>query len=455
VQQKAVLAQKQELRLSPQLLQSIRLMALPIQELKEEIQLEIERNPALEIIEEQTESVLPVEETPRKNAEIEEYFEDASDPGFTSSRASDEDEDSRRRFIEGTIARPETLQEHLIWQLRLQPIPEEWRSIGELLIQNLDGNGFHKEPTETLFKDRDPETILKVKALIQALEPPGTCTADYHESLLIQTRLCADAPEGTIEVLEKYLEPLEKGKFPEIARKMKLTPERMERITAFIKTLNPFPGRQYSTEAPTYVIPDVMVTIKEGEFVIILNDEEIPVLGINPFFRQLSDHKTGDKKTKEFLHSNINGAKQFIQSIRQRNQTLLRVMRAIVEFQRSFFMRGPKALVPLTLRDIAQEIGVHETTVSRIAHSKYVQTDWGIFELRYFFSNSISGPGSGGSQYSKTGVKELIREIIEQEARKLSDQDITDLLEKRGIALARRTVAKYRKELLIQSSFNR
>jgi RNA polymerase sigma-54 factor len=454
LQQKAVLTQKQELRLSPQLLQSIRLMALPMQELKEEIQLEVEKNPALEVIDDQSASVISIDETPPKNADIKEYFENSSDPGF-GSIVSDDDEDSRRRFIEGTISRPETLQEHLIWQLRLQPIPDEWRAIGEVLIQNLDENGFHKEPVATLFKNYDSDAVDKVIQIIWTFEPVGVCTADYRESLIVQARLGTEMPEGTIEVLEKYLEPLERGKFQEIAKKMKIAPELMNAITAYIKTLNPFPGRQYSTEPPTYVIPDVMVKIKEGEFVIILNDEEIPILGINPFFRKLSDNKTGDRKTKEFLHSNINGAKQFIQSINQRNQTLLKVVRAIVEFQRSFFMRGPKYIIPLTLRDIAQEIGVHETTVSRISHSKYVQTEWGIFELRYFFSNSIRGPGSGGSQYSKTGVKELIREIIEKEAKKLSDQGIAELLAKRGIVIARRTVAKYRHELLIDSSFNR
>lgn len=454
MQQKAVLSQKQELRLSPQLLQSIRLMALPLQELKEEIQTELERNPALEVLDDQSSSTVSLDESPRKNDDIEEYFENSSDPGFSSTGADDE-EDSHRRFIEGTIARSETLQDHLLWQLRLQPIPDEWRTIGERLIQNLDENGFHKEPVEALFRHIDQETLSGVMDLIRSFEPVGACTADYRESLIVQATLAPDRPDGVLELLSDHLDLLEKGKPQDIARKMKLKQEKVDEIIAFIKDLNPFPGRQFSNETPTYVVPDVLVMVKEGEFVIILNDEEIPVLGINPFFKELSANKTGDRRTKEFIHSNINGAKQFIQSINQRNQTLLKVMRAIVEFQRSFFIRGPKYLVPLTLRDIAQEVGVHETTVSRIAHSKYVQTEWGIFELRFFFSNSIRGPGSGGSQFSKTGVKELIREIIGKEPKKLSDQDITDMLAAKGITIARRTVAKYRKELLIQSSFNR
>ncbi len=152
---------------------------------------------------------------------------------------------------------------------------------------------------------------------------------------------------------------------------------------------------------------------------------------------------------------NIRRARFFIRSIHQRNQTLLKVARAVVEYQRAFFVRGPKYLAPLTLRDVAHDIGVHETTVSRIAHSKYVQTDWGIFELRYFFSNSISGAGSSGSRFSKEGVKQVIKEIIENEDSSLSDRDIVESLAKRGIALARRTVAKYRQELDLDSSFGR
>jgi RNA polymerase sigma-54 factor len=203
------------------------------------------------------------------------------------------------------------------------------------------------------------------------------------------------------------------------------------------------------------VVPDVQVIKKEGEFVIILNDEEIPVLGINPFFMKISDTKGKDKPARDFVKENIREARWFIQSINQRNHTLLRVSRAIVEFQRTFFVNGPKYLAPLTLRDIAQELGVHETTISRTANGKYMQTEWGIFEIRHFFSNSISGTGSGGSRYSKEGVKEIIRELITEEQRRFSDQEIAELLAERGIPLARRTVAKYRNELDLGSSYIR
>jgi RNA polymerase sigma-54 factor len=226
-----------------------------------------------------------------------------------------------------------------------------------------------------------------------------------------------------------------------------------------IKQLSPFPGRRFASAGPDvrYVVPDVQVIKKEGEFVLVLNEEEIPVLGINPFFMKLAvGRKKGeDKPTRDFAKENVREARWFIASVNQRNHTLLRVARAILEFQREFFADGPKYLAPLTLRDIAQELGVHETTVSRTANGKYIQTEWGIFELRYFFSNSISGIGSGGSRFSKKGVKEIIKELISQEDQNLSDQEISGLLARRGISLARRTVAKYRKELELGSSYTR
>ena len=260
-------------------------------------------------------------------------------------------------------------------------------------------------------------------------------------------------------MVDKYLEHLEKGKYKEIVKGLHISDEEMKNILQFIRTLEPLPGRNFVTETPKYVIPDVRVTIKEGEFHIILNDEDIPVLGINPFFNKIkSSSKQGEEKeAKLFVTSSINDAKWFIKSINQRNNTLLKVCKAVVEFQREFFRRGSKYLVPLTLKDISQEIGVHEATVSRITNGKYVQTEFGIFELKYFFTNSISGSGSTGSRFSKEGVKQIIKEIIQNEGGEanLSDNRIVDILANRGIKIARRTISKYRKELGIMSSFQR
>lgn len=451
--QRPSIIQEQRQKLSPQMIQSIRMMSLPLQELKEEIAQEIEANPALEIVEDRsTMSLESLSEERSSDSEAERLFEDTSDPGF--SRSGDDDSDSKRMFLEGAITSPETLQEHLLWQLRLQPVSQDFRDIGEQLIQNLDADGFHKEDPYLLCRDWPATTVDAVIEIVRGLEPVGTCVRDFRESLMVQAMLAPDAPGLALPILRDYMELLERGKHQDIQKKLKATPADMDAALAFIKALNPFPGRQYSAEETRYVIPDVQVRLKDGEFVIIINDEEIPVIGINPFFSRLSAEQH-DRQTASFVKDNIRKARWFIQSIQQRNQTLLKVVRSIVEFQRPFFARGPKFLAPLTLKDIAGEVGVHETTISRIAGKKYVQTDWGIFELRYFFTNSISGSGSGGSRFSKNGVKQVIKEIIESETNALSDQDITDMLARRGIKLARRTVAKYRRELNMDSSFGR
>jgi RNA polymerase sigma-54 factor len=466
--QKTALVAEQRQRLSPQMIQSIRLMALPLQELKEQIQEELEENPALEVVSD--ESTLSLDSFPENNgteSENSDPFENSSDPGYASRSSSDDD--SKRMFIEGTIARPETLQEHLLWQLRLQPVGEDLRATAESLIQNLDDEGFHKEDPFVVCQGKAEAFVREAMAMVQSLEPAGTCVADFRESLRIQAALDPSAPAAAHEILRDHIELLEHGKHAEIQKRLKLSGAELEAALGFIKRLAPFPGRAYSAESPRYVVPDILVKLKDGDFIIVLNDEEIPVLGIDPFFDRLADsaragrrdaaplrHEAGDDRaTGAYVRENIKRAKFFIRSIHQRNQTLLKVAHAVVEFQRAFFAEGPKRLAPLTLKDVADEIGVHETTVSRIANSKYVQTDWGVFELRYFFTNSISGAGSRGSSYSKEGVKQVIKEIIESEEAVLSDRDIMDVLAKRGIKLARRTVAKYRGELDLDSSFGR
>ncbi|MBN2874230.1 MAG: RNA polymerase factor sigma-54 [Spirochaetales bacterium] len=451
--QRPSIIQEQRQKLSPQMIQSIRLMSLPLQELKDEIQLEIEANPALEVVEDRsTMSLESISEERVSDSDAQRLFENSSDPGF--SRSNDDDSDSKRMFLEGAITSPETLQEHLLWQLRLQPISSTKRELGERLIQNLDADGFHKEDPYTLCRGSSTETIDQVMAIVRGLEPVGVCVRDFRESLVVQTMALPDAAPFALEIVRDHIELLEHGKHQEIQKRLRMTDDEMDAALSFIKALNPFPGRQYSAEETRYVTPDVQVKLKEGEFVIVINDEEIPVIGINPFFDRLSSEKH-DKETSVFVKDNIRRARWFIQSIQQRNRTLLKVVRSIVEFQRPFFARGPKYLAPLTLKDIASEVGVHETTISRIAGKKYVQTDWGIFELRYFFTNSISGSGSGGSRFSKSGVKQVIKEIIENETNAMSDQDITDILARKGIKLARRTVAKYRGELNMESSFGR
>ncbi|MDR1142741.1 MAG: RNA polymerase factor sigma-54 [Spirochaetaceae bacterium] len=453
MQQRQALILEQGLRMNPQLFQSIKIMELPVLDLRAKIAEEMERNPALEVLEEPGTVSLDAAETP---GEEDDYFEASSDSGFIQRGM---DADARRQFIEGTVTRPETLQEHLLWQLALEPVDDEVRYTGELLIQNLDDDGFHKEDPEILLKNEKKEYKTRLRealAVVRSLDPPGTCTSGYRESLQVQARLLPDAPPG-LEAALDYLKNLEKGKFAETAQILDISEETLRLCYSRIQEdLSPFPGRYFNSGETRYTVPDLEVRQKEGEFVIILNNEEIPVLGISPFFMKVADKKGRDgKEARDFVRENIREARWFIQSINQRNHTLLRVARAIVEFQRAFFSKGPKYLVPLTLRDIAQELGVHETTISRTANSKSMQTEWGLYEIRYFFSNSITGTGSKGSRFSKEGVKEILKEIITGDQRRLSDQELADTLTRRGIPLARRTVAKYRSELDLGSSYTR
>ncbi len=454
--QKPVLRQEQRLRMTPQLYQAIKIMALPLQELRNTIQEELEKNPALETVEDNSFDSLDEAEKKQEDGDDLDYFDDTSDSGYLKYQDRD-GRDAKRKFIEGVLTRPESLQEHLLWQLRLQHLSKEEFRVGELLIRNLDENGFHIEPPETLMTEKDFKTFEKMKAIIQNFDPSGTCTAGYQESILVQIKNHPSPHPQSYEVVEKYLLLLEKEKFKEIARHLKITVREVQKIREFIRELDPLPGRNFSTEPPRYVIPDVMVRLQDDEFVIILNNESIPILGINPFFTNISDNKERykEKKLKTFLKSSIQEARWFIRSINQRSDSLLKVCKAIIEFQRAFFRKGPKYLVPLGLKDIAREIGVHEATVSRVTNGKYIQTEWGIIELKYFFSGSVAGTGPGGGRFSKEGVKQMIKEIVEQEKKHFTDQRIVEILAAKGVRLARRTVAKYRKELDIMSSFNR
>ena len=456
--QRTDLRQVQGLKMTPQLYQAIRIMALPVQELQVTIREELISNPALEVVEDN--STVSLDTGPEATAE-ESVFAESSDPGYLNGSRGGADDDAKRMFLEGALARPETLQEHLLWQLRLQPLtPQEFR-LGELLIRNLDHNGFTLEEPETLDPAAPAPRLRKLTEMIQGFDPPGCCTSDFTESLLAQIRVHPRPEPGSADLVRTYMQPAERGKLGEIARGMGVSEERVRAILDFVRTLDPIPGRNYSAEQVRYVTPDITVKQVDGELQVLLNDEQIPVLGINGLFEQLS-RDNPDRENRKFVNRHLQDARSFMRSIDERNRSLRKVTAAVVAVQREFFRRGPKYLVPLTLKDVAAEVGVHEATVSRLANGKHVQTEFGVFELRYFFTNSISGAGSKGSRYSKNGVKEMVREIVTgagttggAHGKPLSDSRIAEILAEKGVKIARRTVAKYRKELAIDSSYRR
>ena len=458
--QQPVIRQEQRLKMTPQLFQAIRIMAMPLQELQTSIQEELERNPALEVVEDNTTASLDTE--PGSGTE-ESVFAESSDPGYVNA-GHGADTDAKRQFLEGALTRLETLQDHLLWQLRLQPLTEDESRLGELLIRNLDDNGFILEPPQTVAPEVSPARLAKVIAIIQAFDPPGCCTSDYSDSLLAQIRLHPHPQPGSAELVRHHMELAERGKIAELASRMAISEQQVRAILHFVRELDPIPGRNFSAEQVRYVSPDVIVKQIDGELTLVINEEQVPVLGVNPFFEELSRDST-DRALRKFVNHNLQDARWFMRSIAERNRSLLKVARAVVAAQREFFRGGAKYLVPLTLKDVAAEVGVHEATVSRLANGKYIQTEFGVHELRYFFTNSISGAGSKGSRFSKTAVKEMLREIVAETAstggnpapviKPLSDSRLAEILAEKGVRIARRTVAKYRKELDIDSSYGR
>ncbi|GAB6276575.1 MAG: RNA polymerase factor sigma-54 [Rectinema sp.] len=446
IQQRPVLAQQQQLKLSPRMLQAIRLLALPLQELTEQIHQELEENPALELLSDSGEVSLDVMEASidtikdsDDNLREAEYSDDAF--GFNG------EENDRSAIIEQTIATEESLQDHLLGQLGLLPLREEERRIAERIIQNTDENGFHLLSPSEVCANCDEETLARILSLLQRLDPPGTCTSDYRESLIVQAEIASSAPPKTIEVLSRHFENLQSRNHSTIKKALGLDDRQLDRIIEFIKTLNPYPGRIFSKARPRYIVADLAMWLEDGEIKVRLNDETVPKLGINRLYTELAARSTRGEAEK-FARERVENAHFFINSIKKRNETLLKTAFAIAEAQKDFFTAGPKSLKPLALKEIAEKIGVHEATVSRVVNGKYVQTDWGTFELRRFFTNAVNP--ENGENISKEGAKAEVLQIIgelESKGEKISDRIIAETLARRGINVARRTVAKYRSEL--------
>ena len=456
--QRIVLTQKQQLKLSPQMYQSLELLAMPIQDLQARIRDEIEKNPALELA---SSSDVSYDRYSKATQSSEyDFFENSSDPGYVR-KSSHISENSKQQFMEGALSRSESLQQHLISQLRLHTLTPEKEAIGELIISNLDDNGFHREdPFSILPEGTDPSLAETMINIIQTFDPPGICVADYTESLVLQCELDDFTHELSEQIIEGHLESVRRGKLDQIAKDLDADLEDVEEAIEFIKTLNPFPGSLYSSTETQYVIPDLIIRNIEGKLTMRLNTEQIPSLSIDTEFEHLLDDMPpadGAKDTEKYIQRSLKDANWLIDSIRMRNVTLRKVGAALIRHQFDFFNNGPKYLRPLTLKDIAEEVEVHETTISRISNAKYIQTDFGIYPIKFFFTNAVSGQSDDGKEISKIGVKEVIREIIEgyEGKKKLSDQKISDMLQERNISVARRTVAKYRKELNIDSSFHR
>ncbi len=461
------LRQTQRLVMTPMLQQAIRLLQLSTLELQELLQEELTENPLLEEMEPEdapTPEATPgpeeaaAPEAPGADAEGADLPFDPMEvlfgpPEERSLVAQEAPEESR---FENFITVAPTLAEHLDAQLRLVVVEPDVRRAAEVVIGNLDEDGYLQTTLEEIVEKTGlPATAVeKALAVVQDLDPAGVGARDLRECLLIQLRGQPDPDPVAIEILEAHFEAFQRCRYAEIARALKRDPDRVLEAVEQIARLEPKPGRRFAVDDTRYITPDVHVHKMDDGYVVMLNDDGIPRLRINREYRSLLG-RDKDDEGRRYVEERLRSAVWLIKSVHQRQRTLYRVTDSIVRFQKEFLDKGLPFLRPLALRDVAEDIGMHESTVSRVTTNKYVQTPQGLFELKFFFHSGIST--GRGDVVSSVSVKKLIQDLVagEDSRKPLSDQDVTRTLRDRGLTIARRTVAKYREELGMLPSHQR
>ncbi|MBM4265234.1 MAG: RNA polymerase factor sigma-54 [Deltaproteobacteria bacterium] len=490
---------QQTLVITPQLKHAIKILQLSRADLEQLVTEEMEQNPTLEELslgqedaEVEMDSATPDDRMPElvdpteqateapaheeQAAEIdpgesnlgdinwEEYLSDyaanTSHGSLSAGSGGDFDED-KRPTLENTLTRASSLADHLTWQLRMGgDFSSDDREIGDVFIGNVDENGYLQISVEDAAFEAgvDAETALVVLRRMQRFDPPGVFARDLRECLLIQLdQLELEEPLKRMarEIVESHLSLVEAKRFDKLSKELRATRDETTAAVKVISSLEPKPGRNFVTEEVRYVTPDVFVNKMDGEYVVSLNDDGLPKLRVSNSYRRLLSDENGGSEAKIYIREKLSAAQWLIRSIHQRQSTLFKVTSSIVRFQRSFFDHGVKALRPLVLKDVAGDIGMHESTVSRATANKYVHTPQGTLELKYFFTSSIRS--SDGEGVSAESVKEKIKKIIESEdaRRPYSDQHIAETLAAENIEIARRTVAKYREIMGILPSSRR
>lgn len=456
------LEQTQKLVMTPELRQAITILQLSSIELSEYIEQEILNNPVLEIKEDSAKEnnddledvKLEDKEDSKEEIDWEEYFQDSNNYDYKNSKVNyDQEEYSYENFI----TKAPTLQEHLIFQLQLSLLPKEYMRIGEFLIGSLNRNGYLTCSTQDIAKilKVGVDEVEKVLELIQTFDPLGVGARNIEECLLIQVYQ-QDIKNPNVEiVIKSHLKELAEGRYSKIAEALNISLKEVQEIKDIIQSLEPKPGRNFQDSGVQYVVPDAIIKKVDGEYIIIINDTTAPRLTINNFYRELLSSESKGSSISKFLENRFESALWLIKSIDQRRMTLYNVVNSIVEVQRDFFEKGIHYLKPLTLKDIADMIGVHESTVSRATNGKYVQTPRGTYELKFFFSSGIDNVR--GDATSSESIKKMLKDIIDNEDsyNPYSDQKITDMFKQKGIIISRRTIAKYRDELNIPPSTRR
>ncbi len=470
----------QKLIMTPQLQQAIKLLQLSRLELAQTLQQELVENPVLEEVSADSIDELPEGEPepgeaglaadaageqpsePEGERELrseleevgarwDEYLDEMGD-GRDYGTVEPAEED--RPSYDQTLTRQPSLSDHLLWQLRLSTSFEAVLAAGEVVIGNIDDDGYLRATLDEMAKDAGASAVdmERALALVQGFDPIGVGARDLKECLLIQVR--HRGLEGTLveKIVRDHLPDLEKRKYQHIAKILGVTQQDvMEASSVIIHDLEPKPGRPFASSDTHYVVPDVYVVKIDDHYVIQLNDEGFPRVRVNPYYRRILGQKDSvDKTTREYIEERLRSAQWLIKGMEQRNKTIYKVAESIVKFQNDFLEHGISHLKPMVLKDVAEDISMHESTISRVTTNKYMHTPQGIFPLKYFFTTGFTAAGTG-AEISSLTIKDTIQKLIREEdtVRPLKDQQIVDTLKARGIDIARRTVAKYREELRI------
>jgi RNA polymerase sigma-54 factor len=468
----------QQLVITPQLQQAIRLLQLTRLELVEMISQEMKENPLLEEDEEARED--PEAERPTAEEEAaeppaenevtrevkgegegsdefdwENYLENCNLTPFQRSSSQDGEE---RPSFENFLTKRTTLSDHLYWQLQLSRFTDEEQNVGTWIIGNLDEDGYLRVSFEDICSETNlpPDSVEAVLRRVQQFDPVGVAARDLKECLLIQLEQMSVRDHLAEKIVSEHLSLLKNRNFPAIARRLGVSLERINHAARLISKLEPKPGKAFGGDVAQEIIPDVYVYKLEGEYVIYLNDDGIPRLNVNPFYRNiLADSRGSFQGDRKYIQEKLRSALWLIRSIHQRQTTIYRVAKSIVKFQRDFLDKGIQFLKPLVLRDVAEDIQMHESTISRVTNNKYMHTPQGIYELKYFFNAGITS--TQGETLASESVKNLVREIIAKEDPKkpYSDEKLVQILKGMNIPIARRTVSKYREMMKILSSSER
>ncbi|NNE92345.1 MAG: RNA polymerase factor sigma-54 [Verrucomicrobiales bacterium] len=455
---------QQQQTIAPQMQQSLELLQSPTLELRHMIQQELVTNPVLD---DETEEV-SLEETASENqdeefeaefaelSQMDEEWRDYLAQAKGAARRSDAEE--RHQFMMDSLVETETLQENLLGQLGVADVEKDQGKLVEMLIGNIDENGFLQIDLEDLSMDQGipfPD-LERAQLLIQTFDPPGVGASDLRECLLIQLDRLGKHHSLEYRIVDKHLDDLARRRFPQIAKKLGVSPEQITAAAEFISNLDPKPGSGFSAGTNTYVTPDVTVEKVADEWKIIIHNEQIPRLRISNGYKELmAQSGNGKTEVRDYIRDKIRAGKFLIKSIHQRQQTIENIAKEIVKRQEDFFEHGPSKLHPMNMAQIAEVVGVHETTVSRAVSGKYMATPHGVFEMKYFFTTGYET--DSGESLSNTSVKNALAELVANEDSKkpLSDAAIVRELGKKGLKIARRTVAKYRDELNILPSHMR